>query len=137
MNKIIKAKINSFLASDTSSSLPHLFGMSDNSYSLNAFKPECSSTWDCIWLLTVCLFLRNLIMVYKSPINVKSRIDLKFILNVHGLSWIACLRLKQTKSENNTLSNLLFFYRHCISLPTHLWRLWTAFVLMQVLNRLW
>ena len=110
MNKIIKAKINSFLESDTSSSIPHLFGMLDNSYSLNTFKPECSSTWDCIWLLTVCLFLRNLIMVYKSPINVKSRIDLKFILNVHGLSWIACLRLKQTKVK------IILFQTYCFSI---------------------
>ena len=137
MNKIIKAKINSFLASDTSSSLPHLFGMSDNSYSLNAFKPECSSTWDCIWLLTVCLFSWNLIIVYKSSINVKSCIDLKFLLNVRGLSWLACLRLKQTKSENNTLSSLPFFYRlwHIFTRPSL--EIMNGFLIDASVNRLW
>ena len=113
----MKPKITSFLASDTNSSLPHLFSMSNNFYSLDTFKPECSSTWDCSWLLTVCFFLWNLRMVYKSPYKYKvsywSQIPFSWKLsftvrNVRGLTWIPCLRLKQTKSENNSLSDLLW-----------------------------
>ena len=51
----MNAKITSFLTFNTSSSLPHLFWMLGNSYSLNILK---LSMWDCGWLLTVYLFLK-------------------------------------------------------------------------------
>ena len=67
----MKTKINSFLTSDTSSSFPHFFRMLDNSYSLKVLKSECSSTWDCNWLLTVYLFLWNLKWSVNHHINIK------------------------------------------------------------------
>ena len=85
---------------------PTILQILNNSYFLNFLK-----RWDCSWLLTIYLFLRNLKIICKSPYQHKS-VDLKFLsarnwallweMFVHSL--ITCPRLKQTQSENNSLS---------------------------------
>ena len=56
------------------------------------------------------LFINHRINLYWSQISFSW--NLSFTMrNVHGLTWITYLRLKQTKSENNSLSELLLFYR--------------------------
>ena len=98
----------------------HFFRTLDNSYSHNVFMSECSSTGYCSWLLTIYLFLWNLKTVRKSPYKYKSlvlsqisfRWKLSFtVRNACAFTLITCPRLKQMKSENNSLSDYLFFYR--------------------------
>ena len=99
--------------------------MLDNSYFLNVLKSECSSTWDCSWLLTVYLFLWNLKMVCKSPYKYKS-VDLKFLsvrnwalsweMFVHSL-WLHVQGWSKQKVKIIFFHCHLFFYRlwHVIS----------------------
>ena len=104
--------------SDISSSLPHFFRMLDNSYSFNVLKSECLSRRESSWPLTVYLFLWNLKMVCKPLYKYKSlvlfsiffQLEIEFFCeNVCALVLIKCTRSKQTKSENNSLLDHLFF----------------------------
>ena len=120
---------------------PLFFSMLDNSHFLNVLKSECSSTWDCSWLLTVYLFLWTLKVVCKSPYKYKS-VDLKFLaarnlvwrweMFVHSL-WSHVQGWSKQKVKIIVLHCRLFFYR--------LWHVRssiypslniTAFFLMQV-----
>ena len=102
-----------------SSSLPFFFRMLNSSYFLNVLKSECSSTWDCSWLLTVYLFLWNLKMVCKSPYKYKS-VDLKFLsarnwallweMFVHSL-WLHVQGWSKQKVKIIVFHCHLFFYR--------------------------
>ena len=99
--------------------------MLNNSYFPNVLKPECSSTWDCSWLLTVYLFLRNLKIVCKSPYKYES-VDLKFLsarnwtwlreMFVHSL-WLHVQGWSKQKVKILFFHCHLFFYRlwHVIS----------------------
>ena len=116
----MKAKIISFVTSDTCSSLSHFLRMLDNSYSHNVLKSACLSTWHCSWLLTVYLFSWNLKMICKLPYKYKSlvlisnffQLEIFFtIRNVCALTLITGPRLNETKSENNSLLGHLFFHR--------------------------
>ena len=101
------------------SSLSFFFRMLNNSYFLNVLKSECSSTWDCSWLLTVYLFLWNLKMVCKSPYKYKS-VDLKFLSArywallrekfVHSL-WLHVQGWSKQKVKIIVFHCHLFFYR--------------------------
>ena len=127
----MKAKIISFLTSDTSSSLSNFLRMLDNSYSHNVLKSACLSTWHCSWLLTVYLFSWNLKMICKLPYKYKSlvlisnfiQLEIFFtIRNVCALTLITGPRLNEAKSENNSLLGHLFFHRlwyiRCFILPS-------------------
>ena len=103
--------------SDTNSSLPHFVGMLDHSNSLNVLKSECLSTWDCSWLFTVYLFFINLKMVCKSLYKYKSSVLISNFFQLYYEKRL-CTHLdhvsevlKQTKGENDSLSDHLFFYR--------------------------
>ena len=77
---------------------------------------------------------------FPPKFAVWSRIDLKFLSarnlallweKLCGLTWIACLRLKQTKINNNSLLDHLFFNR-LWHLRSFISKLSMTFILMQV-----
>ena len=114
--------------------------MLDNSYFLFVLKSECSSTWDCRWLLTV--FPWNLKMVCKSPYKCKS-VDLKFLSARHwALLWEMFMYSLWLHVQGWRKQKVKIIVSHChlfsidygMSDPllTHLWTWSTAFVLMQL-----
>ena len=110
--------LKAFLKSDTSPP-SHFSSELDNSHFLNVLKLECSSTWDCSWLLTVYLFLWNLKMVCKSSYKYKS-VDLKILATrnwvrlwemfVHSL-WSHVQGWSKQNMEKIVFHCRLFFYR--------------------------
>ena len=119
--------------------------MLDNSYSLNVLSSKCSSTYDCSWLLTSYLFLRNLKTVRKSPyIYIKeSCADLKFLSAGNwALPWETFVHSLWSRIQDwsKQIVKIIVFQIICFSIDygisdplfTYLWTFSTTFVLMQV-----
>ena len=121
------------------SCLLNFFRILGNSYSLSFFFFSISQRS----YVGMFLFLWNLKMVCKSPHKYKIsywcqfffQLEISFtVRNVCGLTWIKCLTLKQTKSENNSFPDHLLFCRlwHIRSFIHSSWILSVVLVLMLV-----
>ena len=127
--KLIKANITSSLTSDTSSSLPHFFRMLENSHSLNVFKSEYLTTWNCSWLLTAYLFSWNIKMVCRSLYKHENHVLISNFLQLETELYREKQKLKIMVFKIICFS---IDYGVSDSLFTHLWTSSTAFILVQV-----